>query len=233
MFLSVVMPAYNEETAIEKVVLDHIHVLEKLGDRISQWELVCVDDASRDRTAEILSALSRREPRLRIYHHERNQGIFAAFTRCYKEARGTHIYSTGSDGQWPPENLEPMIERLRGGADLVVGTRQNRREVYTPARRIVSYAFNSLPRLLFGVAVHDAGSVKLGRREIFLLDLISTSPFFEAERIVRAARAGYRVDFVPIRFNMRRGGKATGSSWKNIGSSVGDLFRCVSAYGLR
>lgn len=233
MFLSGVMPAYNEESSLETVLLDHFRMLEKLGNRISTWELVCVDDASRDRTPEILRVLSQREPRLRIVRHETNKGIFAAFTRCYQEARGSHIYSTASDGQWPTDNLELMLERVLAGADLVVGVRNNRRAVYTVSRRLVSYAFNKLPHILFGVAVQDAGSVKLGVRAIFSFDLISKSPFSEAERIIKAARAGYKVDFVPIRFGTRSGGTATGSSLKNIRHSVRDMFRCVALYGLR
>jgi len=126
-----------------------------------------------------------------------------------------------------------MLEHLLAGADLVVGVRNNRREVYTVARRILSFGFNMLPRVLFGVTVQDAGSVKLGRREIFLFDLTSTSPFFEAERIIRASREGYQIDFVPIRFMVRSGGKASGSSWKNIRASVRDLFRCLAVYGAR
>jgi len=233
MFLSVVMPAYNEEAAIENVVLDHFRFLQTLEGRVAHWELVCVDDASRDRTAEILQTLSDRESRLRVVRHEANKGIFAAFTRCYQEARGTHIYATGSDGQWPPENLGLMLDRLVAGADLVVGVRNNRREVYTLARRVISYCFNRLPRLLFGVSVQDAGSCKLGVREIFLFDLVSKSPFFEAERIIRAVREGYRVDFIPIRFATRLSGKASGGSWKNIRDSVRDMLRCVAVYGLR
>lgn len=192
MFFSVVMPAYNEEQAIETVVRDHFQLLEKLGDQVPRWEVVCVDDASRDRTPEILRVLSEREPRLRLVRYETNQGIFAAFTRCYREARGTHVYATGSDGQWPPENVVLMLDRLSR-------------------------------------AVEDAGSCKLGVRAIFLFDLISKSPFFEAERIVRASREGYRVDFVPIRFAARAGGKATGGSWKNIRDSL----RCLMVYGVR
>ena len=233
MFLSVVMPVYNEEASIEAVVLEHVHILEKLSPRFSDWEVVCVDDASRDRSAEILAALSHREPRLRVARNETNLGIYGAFMRCYREARGTYIYSTGSDGQWPPENLEVMLERLLAGASLVVGVRTNRHQVYTVPRRIISYFFNQLPHILFGVRVNDAGSVKLGLRAIFDFDLVSKSPFFEAERIVKAIRTGYRVDFVPIRFVPRAGGKARGGSWKNIRASVRDLFTCLRVYGFR
>jgi glycosyltransferase involved in cell wall biosynthesis len=232
-FLSVVMPAYNESDSLEAVLLDHFRALEKLSDQISMWEVVCVDDGSADRTPEILRDLSRHERRLRVVRHGTNQGIFAAFTRGYQEARGTHIYSTASDGQWPTENLEVMLARLRAGSDLVVGVRENRRAVYTISRRLVSYAFNTLPRIFFGVVTQDAGSVKLGVQDVFRFDLISRSPFSEAERLIRAVRAGYNVAFVPIRFNPRTGGTARGASWRNVRHSIYDMFRCAALYGPR
>ncbi len=85
------MPVYNEEVSIESVVLEHVRVLEKLSPRVSEWEVVCVDDASRDRTPEILAVLSRREPRLRVLRNETNLGIYGAIMRCYREARGAYI----------------------------------------------------------------------------------------------------------------------------------------------
>lgn len=233
MFLSVVMPVYNEEASIESVVLEHIKVLEKLSPRVSRWEVVCVDDASRDRSFEVLSALSLREPRVRAVRNPTNLGIYGAFTRCYQEARGEYLYYTGSDGQWPPENIELMLQRLQAGADLVCGVRTNLEEVYTIPRRVVSYCFNQLPHLLFGIDVQDAGSVKLGLLALFRLDLVSKSPFFEAERIIKATQSGYRVAFVPIRFLPRIGGKAGGNSLKNIRESVQDMFRCLRVYGFR
>jgi glycosyltransferase involved in cell wall biosynthesis len=227
------MPVYNEEACIETVVLDHIRVLEQLKPRVTQWEVLCVDDASRDRTAQILADLSQRQPGLRVLRNPTNLGISGAFMRCHLEARGDYVYSTGSDGQWPPENLVPMLDRVLAGADLVVAVRTNRREVYSLSRRIVSSCFSLLPRALFGVAVEDAGSVKLGIRAIFQFDLISTSPFAEAERLIKASRSGYRISFLPIKFALRTGGKATGASWKNIRTSVRDMFRCLRVYGIR
>jgi glycosyltransferase involved in cell wall biosynthesis len=230
--LSVVMPAFNEEASIERVILDHVRVLNMLAAWAPRWEIVCVDDGSQDRTPELLRSLQLQVPQLRVIR-QHNQGIFAAVTRAYREAQGSHIFSTGSDGQWPPENLEPMLARVREGADLVIGVRTNRREVYSFARRIVSLGFSLFPRLLFGVSVQDAGSIKMGRREVFQFDLISSSPFFEAERIVKASRAGLRVEFVPIRFLTRTGGRERGASAKNVFTSLCDLARCVRTYGLR
>lgn len=230
MMLSVVMPVYNEQASIRSVVLEHVDVVQKLTP--DNWEIVCVDDGSKDDTPHILADLQRSVPQLRVVRQQ-NQGIFRAFSRAYREARGTHIYATGSDGQWPAANLIAMFPELRAGADLVVGVRTNRREVYTLSRRIVSCAFNLLPRILFNVPVEDAGSVKLGVRAVFDFDLISQSVFFEAERIIRAHRTGYRVAFVPIDFLTRSGEKATGASWKNIRASAFDLMRCFHTYRIR
>ena len=230
--LSVAMPAYNEAAVIGEVILEHAAVLNELSATIPNWEIVVVNDGSTDRTEAVLEATRSRVPQLR-WISQANQGIFGAVTRAYREARGSHIYSTGSDGQWPAENFRTMLPALLGGADLVIGVRQNRREVYGTGRRIISHGFNLLPRVVFGVKVGDAGSVKLGRREAFQYELISRSPFFEAERIIRAQREGLKVGFVPIVFQTRTQGKATGASWRNVRGSLRDAARCVAVYGLR
>jgi len=122
---------------------------------------------------------------------------------------------------------------VRAGADLAVGVRTNRQDVYSLRRRLVSFAFNWLSELVFGVPIRDAGSVKLGRREMFAFELLSRSPFSEAERVIRAQREGWKVVFVPIDFRARAAGAAKGASWKNIFASMRDLVRCVRAYGVR
>ena len=182
-----------------------------------------VDDGSKDRTPEILCDLQARISRLRMIRQE-NRGIFGAFTRPYQEAHGSHIFVSGADGQWPAENLEALLPVLLSGADVVVGVRTNRREVYTAARCAISALFNRLPRMLFGVRMEDAGGTRLGIREVFDYKLISTSPFFEAERLILAHRSGLRVEFVPIRFRARSGGKAAGVRFKNLYSSVMDPY---------
>jgi glycosyltransferase involved in cell wall biosynthesis len=232
LFLSVAMGAFNEEAAIEGVILEHVHVLQRLQPRVPKWEIVCVDDGSTDTTPQILDQIQSRLPELRVIRHQTNRGIAATQAHSYREARGTHIYFTGSDGQWPPENLPQMLGLVLSGADLVVGVRQNQKEVYTLWRQFVSFAFNLFPRLLLGVKTGDAGSVKLGRTALFILPLVSRSPFAEAERIVQAHWLGYKVDFIPIRFLNRSGGKAKGASWSNVASSTRDLFRCFFHYRL-
>ena len=228
--LSVAMPAYNEAGVIEHVILEHVAVLRKLAPAVRGFEIVVVNDGSTDNTESILKSLAERVPELR-WVSQPNQGIAGAITRANREARGSHIYATGSDGQWPAGNLATMLPHLLAGADLVIGLRTNRREVYSFSRRVVSLGFNLIPLLLVRVNVGDAGSVKLGRREPFQYDLLSRSPFFEAERIIRASREGLKIDFAPIYFVSRTQGKATGASWRNIRQSLRDVVRCAVRYG--
>lgn len=230
-FLSVVMAAYNEEHSVESVIQEHVNIMSQMPAAVTDWEIVVVDDGSRDRTPEILERLASRLPRLRVIKHPVNLGLFPAFDDAHRAARGTHVFTTASDGQWPAANLLRMLDRmLQTGADLVVGVRPHRDEVYTPWRRFVSRCFQLLPRLLFGVQTQDAGSVKLGRRELFQCELISRSPFVEAERIIRAVRQGCAVEFVPIEFLPRGAGKARGAKLSYILASVRDSLRCLWTY---
>lgn len=224
-FLSIVIPAYNEETQIEAVVQEHIEVASRLPASVSDWEIVCLDDASADRTPALLAEVSRTNSRVRVLTHATNEGIFVSFNDLCRAARGSHIYMTAADGQWPAENLLPMLSKIEAGADFVVGVRTNRRDVYDLRRRFISFAFNFVAKILFGVETVDAGSIKIGKSRIFQLPLVSRSPFAEVERIVKAQRLGYRIALVPIRFLPRSGGKASGAKLKNVLSSLRDCLK--------
>jgi glycosyltransferase involved in cell wall biosynthesis len=224
-FLSIVMPAYNEEGQIRGVIGEHIEMASRLPPSVSDWEIVCLDDASADATPALLAEFSRAHDKVRVVNHETNQGIFASFHDVCQAARGTHVYMTAADGQWPAENILVMLAELEAGADLVVGVRTNRRDIYSFRRRVVSYSFNILVRLLYGVETGDAGSIKLGSRAIFQMPLVSRSPFAEAERIVTAHQLGYRIVSVPIRFLPRSSGKASGAGMKNILDSLRDCLK--------
>jgi len=224
-FLSIVMPAYNEEGQIKEVIGEHIEIASRLPPTVKDWEIVCLDDASVDATAARLAELSKTNEKVRIVTHETNQGISASFHDVCQAARGSHVYMTAADGQWPAENILVMLAELEAGADLVVGVRTNRRDIYSFRRRIVSYSFNILVKLLFGVETSDAGSIKLGLRAIFQMPLVSRSPFAEAERILTAHRLGYQVVSVPIQFLPRSSGKASGAGFKNILDSLRDCLK--------
>ncbi len=224
MFLSVVIPVYNEEKTI-KSVLD-VHV-QRLG-CLEQWEIVCLDDASTDGTWDILRGYASRQPRLRLIRHDINQGISYSFQQLFQEARGEYIYLTAGDGQWPAANLTHMLEVCRTkNADLVIGVRQNRKQVYNLGRRILSWGFNFLAESFLHVHAEDVNGIKLGRREIFTQPVHSKSFFAEVERLALAHKKGYHIVQTPILFLPRLHGKPQGARWGNVMATLMDFIRLM------
>ena len=223
--LSIVIPVYNEEKVIAQVINDHVELL-SAGIVAGDWEIICLDDASTDGSLRILEAKAKEIPQLRVIRHTQNKGIYESFTRLFKEAKGKYIYATGGDGQWPAENCRRLWNRLEEtSADVVIGVRTNRHMVYGVWRRILSYCFNAIPQLLFGIKLKDANGIKLGRREIFQEQLMSRSFFGEIERLIRAKDKGLSIDFSPIEFLSRSTGKAKGAKWGNILNTLRDILK--------
>ena len=219
--LSVVMPVYNEEDALPDVLGEAVASLGAAGFRC---EILVVDDASKDRSLQILQRFERDNPDLvRVLKHEVNRGIVGACQTLYDNARGDYVFIIGSDGQWKTAEALRMMA-LRDQFDLIVGRRHHKQ--YDWRRKIVSSAFNLLPRLLFGVPTHDAGSIKLFRRDVLKIPTISEGPFREAERIIRASDAGLRIGVIDVDHFNRQGGVASGAKFQLIKQSVRDLARC-------
>ena len=161
------------------------------------------DRAFAVRLAEEIAA---RLPGLRVLHHERNLGIWATFEHLYAEAGNELVFLNSTDGQWDTAILFDMLP-LTSQWDVIIATRLNKH--YGFGRRFISWGFNLVPRIIFGVKTFDAGSVKLVRREIIeQFALVSRSVFSEAERLIRAARAGYRITTFPVQTSGRRSSAA-------------------------
>jgi glycosyltransferase involved in cell wall biosynthesis len=216
------MPVYNEEEALPEVLDEAVAAL---AGALFSYEIVLVDDASTDRSLAILEAYQERHPQvaLRILRHERNRGIAAACATLFAAARGQYIFLNGSDGQCRTAECLRLME-LRDRYALVVGKRVAKH--YTLRRALISRAFNLLPWLLFGVHTHDAGSIKLIRRDLLQIPLWSRGPFREAERIIRAQRRGHRIGVLDVENRRRHGGRPTGARWSLVGQAVLDLLRC-------
>ncbi len=223
--LSIVVPAYNEEATIEPAVLEALSVAPTVA---SVVEVVVCDDGSRDGTYRILREVAGRDPRVRVFHRRKNRGIEASLRVLYPAARHDYIFFISADRQWPMTAMQTLAAAIESGADLAVGTRRNKREVYSAYRRVVSYCYEAAVRLL-GAPVGDPGSIKLGRRECFQLAVVSTGAFSEAERVVRAARAGFRLVGRDVEFRPRVSGKARGAKPSMVAESGADfLLTCSS-----
>jgi glycosyltransferase involved in cell wall biosynthesis len=222
------MPVYNEEAALPGVLEEAWAALAPAPFR---FEIVLVDDASTDRSLQILLAFQGRHPEaVRILQHQCNLGIAAACQTLYAAARGRYVFLNASDGQVRTAECLRLMHR-RDRYDLVVGGRRHKR--YSLGRALISGLFNLLPLMLFGVRTYDAGSVKLIRTELLAIPLVSEGPFREAERIIRARWLGYRIGQVLVEHRQRVGGRASGARLSTLWTSARDVLRCWWSLSIR
>lgn len=218
--VSVCFPAFNEESTIEDV-LNEAHEL--LSTSALEYEILVCDDGSADHTGLIIDAVASRLPHIRVLRNPSNLGIRSTFERLYSEAKKDFVFLNSTDRQWETSVLFYMLP-LTNEFDIIIATRKDKH--YGLVRSFVSWAFNAIPRVLFGVKTHDAGAVKLVRREIIQqLALVSRSPFSEAERLIRAARSGYRITTCPVDVSERRTGRARGVSLPALIEAGKDVCR--------
>lgn len=221
--LSVLFPAYNESATIREVVEEADAALRDGG---YPYEIVVLDDASTDATWSILQEVAGRVAALRLLRHGKNRGIQATLEDLFAAARGKWIFHGGSDGQWKTAEVLRMLPLTEGEPrTVVVGRRKDKH--YGWWRGFVSAMYNFLPLVLFGVRTYDAGSVKLFPRAL-LTDVAprSRGVFREGERLIRAARCGYRVLPLDVDCVPRRAGKATGARPTLVLGACRDLASC-------
>jgi glycosyltransferase involved in cell wall biosynthesis len=218
--VSVCFPAFNEEATIEQVVTEAHDLLSVSG---LDYEILICNDGSEDRTGRIAEGLAERLPGIRVLHNPRNIGIHPTFERLYHEASKDLVFLNSTDRQWETGVLFEMLPLTRQ-YDIIIASRSDKH--YGILRRFVSWAFNLIPWLLFGVKTYDAGAVKLVRREIIdRFKLVSRSPFSEAERLIRAARAGYRIAQHTVTISARQTGRARGVTTSAVIEASKDVCR--------
>jgi len=160
--LSVVFPVYNEEENLP-VLLDEIRTaLEK---QPWSWEVVAVDDGSRDGSLDVLKQLRREHPMLRIVKLARNSGQTAALDAGWAAASGRYVVSLDADLQNDPADIPSMLRLLeRENVDMVIGVRVDRKD--SLAKKVQSRIGNSVRDWITGDRITDTGcSLKLVRRE--------------------------------------------------------------------
>jgi dolichol-phosphate mannosyltransferase len=163
--LSVVIPVFNEEETIPELDRRLRAFLADLGET---WEVVFVDDGSRDRSAQLLQALAEAEPRYKLISFGRNFGHQIAITAGMDRAEGEAVVVMDADLQDPPEVVREMLARWRQGFDVVYAVRQ-RRLGETWFKRISAMLFYRLFRAMLGFDVAlDAGDFRLMSRPVIL-----------------------------------------------------------------
>jgi glycosyltransferase involved in cell wall biosynthesis len=218
--VSICIPAYNEQETIENSIVTASETLRGSG---LPGEILVIDDCSTDKTWEILERLKTSVSNLQIRRHAVNRGIAETFRELYHWAGMDLVFLNSADGQWKMQVLIDMLP-LMDKCDLVVARRKEKH--YRLSRHVVSWVFNAVPILLFGTKTYDAGSVKLVRREIYNIPIISSGVFAEAERIIRGKRRGYLIASVDVEHFPRVAGKAMGAKPSLVIEAAADLIRC-------
>jgi dolichol-phosphate mannosyltransferase len=197
--LSLVLPIFNEEPVIPEL---HRRLHEFLAAVGVSWEVVFIDDGSKDRSFELLRALSESEPRYKLIRLSRNFGHQVAITAGVDFAEGEAVVVMDADLQDPPEVVSSMLAKWREGFDVVYGVRA-KRENESIFKRLTAAAFYRILRAMVGVAIPvDAGDFRLMGRPVVL----TLRALRESNRFVRGmvAWVGFRqtaVEYVrPGRF---------------------------------
>ena len=206
--LSLVLPAYNEEANIDVVVGDALAVLPTFAD---EFEIIVVDDGSRDRTGAIVSRLAAADHRVRLVSHPRNRGYGAALTSGFRVSRGDFVMFMDADRQFDIAELR-LLTPFAAEYDIVAGFRMERHDPLH--RRVFAEIFNVSVRMLFGVHLRDIDcAFKLFRGDLLRgLPLSAPGALINTEIQAKARRQGARLQQVGVHHYPRIAGEATGGS---------------------
>jgi glycosyltransferase involved in cell wall biosynthesis len=207
--LSVVIPAYNEEKGITKIINRVLAVQNELAKvNVDEMELLVVDDGSQDDTARIAREVAACNENVWIISHARNRGYGAALKTGFSKARGELIGFLDADGTYPPEYLPKLCEASLNGWDLVIGSRMAGEETEMPiVRKLGNKFFASLINLLGQSHITDSASgMRVFQREILprlypLPDGLNLTPIMST----RAICEGIRMLEIPIPYAERVG----------------------------
>ncbi|MFC0627687.1 glycosyltransferase family 2 protein [Kribbella deserti] len=220
--LSVVVPMYDEEAVLPIFVERLRPVLDRLD---VPYELLVVDDGSRDRTAEMLSVAAADWPQLRLIRLLRNSGHQAALSAGFQRARGDYLISIDADLQDPPEVIPQMLAKARSAdVDVVYGVRSDRSSD-TVGKRVTARMYYRLMRRLVGREIpHDAGDFRLVSRRV--VDAVNALP--EGGRVFRLVIPW--LGFPSADVTYVRAERAAGETKYSIGKMLRLAFDSVTAF---
>ena len=223
--LSVFLPSYNEGESIADVIVDVTRVLEKTADN---WELIIVNDGSRDATGEIAKGFSLKDPRVKVISHKTNQGYGATLQTGFYGSKYPWISFIDSDGQFNFEEIENLIKKQKEtNADLVIGFYKKRR--VSAFKILTSKIWEYSVFALFGLKVHDidCGFKLISKKVIDTIPHLESQrgAFISSELLIKAKRVGFKIVETPVTHFPRLKGIGTGRNINVIIQSFADLFR--------
>ena len=221
MGISVIFAAYNEEMNIVTTMEKALAAMRGLG---RDFEIIIVDDRSKDRTGLLADGLAAAHPEIRVLHNDRNMGQGASLVRGFQQARYELVIHDAMDYPFDLRDL-PKLLQYCGEADIIAATRTSRAG-YSFYRVLTSMVHKHLLHLLFPLKLNDYNFVQIYPRSVWdaiRVEARSTA-FLTPEAMIRAHDMGYRVKEVAVEYHPRLVGEATSGNPKVILHSLRDMF---------
>lgn len=225
--LTIFFPAYNDAPALPRLIEQAFHYGGLCADDL---EVVVVDDASRDNTAEVLSGLCRRfGDRLRVVRHEVNRGYGGALRSGFRAATKEFVFYTDGDGQYDLADLPALVARMGPGIGLVNGYKTSRQDAWY--RILLGNLYLFATRHLFWLRIHDVDcDFRLIRRSVLAqLEITSDSGAICVELVRKIQSTGCGVVEVPVRHLPRQHGRSQFFRLANLWKMSVDVARLFVA----
>ncbi|MBW2976392.1 glycosyltransferase [Candidatus Woesearchaeota archaeon] len=198
--ISLVMPAYNES----KIIKDSVSLIKKQMDSLKErWELIIIDDCSKDDTVKKLLQLKKKVPNLRVIRQSRNMGPGAAFRAGFKKAKGDVIITNDVDCSFSPRYIPKMLEAL-DNSDVVIGSQHMKgaKIINVPLMRVIaSKTAVFLDRLILNVKLSTLTSffVAYKRKVIRNIDFKANGFEAQCEILTTLFKEGYQIKEIPCK----------------------------------
>ena len=218
--ISIVLPVYNEAGNLEHFIPELSDVLQAME---RPYEIIAVDDGSKDESCEVLRRLKQNEPNLRLIRFRRNFGQTAGFAAGFDLSRGQYVITMDADGQNDPADIPRMLKVMEEGEyDIVSGWRQQRKEPFL-SRRLPSMIANRIIGRSTGVVLHDYGcSLKIYHWQVAK----NVKLYGELHRFIPALASGLGVRVAEVPVNDRP--RQYGSSKYNITKTIRVILDLVT-----
>lgn len=219
--LSVIVLAYNEEASLKDVVLSLLPVLKSAVDK---YEILIINDGSKDNTGKIADMLARKYKDVRVIHHKKNMGYGAAQKTGFRNAKYDLVMAVPSDKQFDANDIKKYVA-LIDNFDVIIGVRTKRKD--TLFRAVASSAYNLMIFIMFNMGVRDFTWVKMIRKKALEgIYVKSNSITADPELIIKLfKKTNLRIKTINVNYLQRESGKGESTDLKTLFITFIDLFK--------
>ena len=220
-WLSIFFPAYNDAGTIASLVITSVKVAATLTD---DYEVIVINDGSKDDTAKILDELARIYPEhVRIVHHQKNRGYGGALRSGFATASKDFVFYTDGDAQYDPAELGKLYACLSPDVDVVQGWKIERHDPLH--RKVIGRLYHHCVRWWFGLHLRDVDcDFRLFRRHVLeSFPLESNSGCITVEMMTRVEQGGFRVVEVPVHHYFRAYGQSQFFNFGRVARTLEEL----------